>query len=165
MATTVLSSRTTFLEALIVPDLVQACIRVLDLQRYRTVPGRGLKKLRLICQGARDAVWQEVQGFDFRPRIGDKQQLHAARMVEFFRHSNLLRLQISMYYPETATGKHACVDRLYALNVAMSCTEMSPIWPSYRCMTLSMALAKVEIMMLLNTSLTLASQKPRWKFP
>lgn len=89
------SSETSFLDALIVPDLAQICGRALD--SGWNGAGTGLKKLRLLSHGVKDAAQKAVQGFALE--LGGESQLDTPRLLEFLKHSRLLSLRISTALP------------------------------------------------------------------
>lgn len=70
------SSRTTFLDALVVPDLVKACCRDLatediDETYGLTDMGVSLKDMHLTCRGFREMVHEAVQGYSLHLKYSD----------------------------------------------------------------------------------------------
>lgn len=89
------SSNTTFLDALVVPELAADCARSLD--RHMDGPGAGLKKLRLLSKGVRAIVQSIVQGYTLK--LGDAPGLFKAapddpKVAAFLNRYGLLRLRI-----------------------------------------------------------------------
>lgn len=104
-----LSSKTTFLDALVVPELAAACARSLDY--HMDGPGAGLRKLRLLSQGVRAAVQPDVQGYTLK--LGDAPGIYKASpdnldLSTFLNRCGLIRLRImipTLDTENTSAGK------------------------------------------------------------
>lgn len=96
-------SNTTFLQALIVPELAKACAYVLERDQEPPAPGYGLKQLRLLSEGGRAAVQKAVQTYTLD--LEDSRALDISKLAAFLNSSQLLRLNIKIPSLPTELGE------------------------------------------------------------
>lgn len=87
-------SNTTFIQALIVPELAKACGYMLERNQEPHTPGYGLKQLRLLSQGGRAAVQNAVQAYTLN--LEDSRALDIPKLAAFLNSYKLLRLNITI---------------------------------------------------------------------
>lgn len=96
------ASMNTFVDALTVPDLVEACCVAMkiDWGKQGGGPGSGLKQLRLISQGVRAAIHSAAQGYKFS--LESEAQKYAESGLDdptknaFINSLQLLRLELAI---------------------------------------------------------------------